>query len=268
MIIRTLQGFVTPLCMLTAGDQAHSLPLPKSLIDFRSEAGEPKSRAKWRSFWSTQLAPKHRKDTVDHYSEYAKELTLLFPDRALRRVLDIGCGNGAMFEPLGFDKADYTGVDFSPSMIAAFAERHPKLRLVVANGDQYRDHRKYDLILCNSVVQYFDSAMLAQWLGNAVTMLAPDGCIVIGSVPWQTLRFRYYAGELSGDLPPAWLAALRIAKSLYSDQIGHWYSVREVATLGEQHGLRSEVFGSVLYGYRFHLRLSRLDQAGGDADEK
>jgi SAM-dependent methyltransferase len=230
-------------------------------------SGEPKIRARWRSFWAKQVTPQHREDTSDHYSRYAKELTLLFPARACRMVLDIGCGNGAMFEPLGFDKADYTGVDFSPSMIAVFAKRYPKLRLVVANGDEYRDARSYDLILCNSVVQYFDSAMLDRWLGNAVAMLAPDGCIVIGSVPWRSLRFRYYTGELTGELPPAWLAALRIAKSLLSDKIGHWYSVREVTALGEQHGLRSEVFGSVLYGYRFHIRMSRIGAAGGSAGE-
>jgi hypothetical protein len=40
---------------------------------------EPKIRARWRSFWAKQVTPQHREGTSDHYSRYAKELTLLFP---------------------------------------------------------------------------------------------------------------------------------------------------------------------------------------------
>jgi Phytochelatin synthase len=40
VISRTLQGFVTALCLLTAGARAETLPIPESLIDFRSESGE------------------------------------------------------------------------------------------------------------------------------------------------------------------------------------------------------------------------------------
>ena len=223
-------------------------------------------RSTWRSFWGEQTSPQHKEATPDHYRRYAKELALVFPERPFRRVLDVGCGNGAMFELLGFDQAEYTGVDFSDSMINAFAQRCPRLRLVVANADEYHDHYKYDLIFCNAVVQYFDIRMLDQWLGNAAAMLAQDGAIVIGSIPWKTFRLRYHAGELTGKQPAQWRAALRVIKSLRSDRIGRWYSVREITDLGTRHGLRSEIFGSVLYSYRFHLRMSRRGPIGVPTD--
>jgi hypothetical protein len=40
VISRTLQGLVTALCLLTAGAQAETLPVPDNLVDFRSEVGE------------------------------------------------------------------------------------------------------------------------------------------------------------------------------------------------------------------------------------
>src|SRR5918996_5008609 len=99
--------------------------------------------SRWHPFWARQVTPQHREDTAAHYVRYGRELRLLLPERPIRKVLDIGCGNGALFEPLGFDRTDYTGVDFSESMLAVFARRHPQVRLVVAGGDEYRDDCKY-----------------------------------------------------------------------------------------------------------------------------
>jgi 2-polyprenyl-3-methyl-5-hydroxy-6-metoxy-1,4-benzoquinol methylase len=221
---------------------------------------------RWRSYWADQLAPHHREDTPEHYRRYANELALILPERVPRMVLDVGCGNGALFELLGFNHAQYTGIDFSKSMLTAFAQRYPTLRLVAARADEYRDRREYDLIFCNAVVQYFDLPMFDQWLGNATAMLAPDGFIVIGSIPWKTLRLRYQTGELSGGQSTRWHTAPRVIKSWLSDKIGRWYSVREVTALGARHGLRSEIFGSVLYNYRFHVRMSRRGTIGVPTD--
>jgi 2-polyprenyl-3-methyl-5-hydroxy-6-metoxy-1,4-benzoquinol methylase len=215
-------------------------------------------RSRWRSFWAKQTTPLSRDDIPDHDRLHARELALMFPERPLRMVLEVGCGNGALFEPLGFDQAEYTGLDYSEKMIAAFAQRYPQLRLFVADAHEYRDNRQYDLIFCNSVVQYFDMQMFDQWLQNAAAMLARDGVIVIGQIPWKTLRLRYCSGELTGRQPSRWRMAKGAMKSLLGfDAFGRWYSVGEIAALGARHGLRSEIFGSLFYSYRFHARMSR-----------
>jgi SAM-dependent methyltransferase len=211
-----------------------------------------------QSFWNGQILPKHREDTQEHYCCFAKELTLLLSDRSFCTVLDIGCGNGALFEPLGFNKTEYTGVDFSETMICSFRKRYPQLRLIVARGEDYCEKRTYDLIFSNAVIQYFSRSMFARFLRNASAMLADDGRLIIASIPWRSAYLRYHTGELGGQTPPAWRAALRILISLRSDTMGRWYSVREVNTLGRAHGFRTEVFGSVHYCYRFHVRMRQL----------
>jgi hypothetical protein len=99
--------------------------------------------------------------------------------------------------------------------------------------------------------------MFARMLTNAVAMLAPGGYLIVGSVLWRTLRLRYYTGELTGQRANLIRRAYRIGVGLVKDQMGSWYSFGEVARLGEQYGLRSELFGSVNYPYRFHVRMTR-----------
>ena len=70
-----------------------------------------------------------------------------------------------MSELLGFNQLEYTGIDCSELMIAAFVQRCPQLHLVVANADGYRDYRQYDVFFCDAVVQYLDIATFDRWLG-------------------------------------------------------------------------------------------------------
>jgi SAM-dependent methyltransferase len=216
------------------------------------------ARHSWREYWYQKTTSLPREDTGAFYQRQADELRLLFLSRPLRRVLELGCGNGVLYERLSFDELDYTGVDFSPSMLRIFADRHPRVRLVTCDAEDYRDEvRGYDLIFSNQLVQYFDRDMFARMLTNAVAMLAPGGYLIVGSVLWRTLRLRYYTGELTGQRANLIRRAYRIGVGLVKDQMGSWYSFGEVARLGEQYGLRSELFGSVNYPYRFHVRMTR-----------
>ncbi|WGF87855.1 class I SAM-dependent methyltransferase [Marinivivus vitaminiproducens] len=212
----------------------------------------------WHAYWEGKTCPMHREATSEHYGHYAEELKLLLPDIASRRVLDIGCGDGALFEPLGFQRAQYTGVDFAASMLDRFAERHPEARLIHANAEDYCDEHEYDLIFCNAVVQYFNIGMFNRWICNAATMLASDGCLVIASIPWRSLRSRYRSGELDGHVPAFGSTSLHAVVGLARDGIGRWYSAVEVVRCGLRHDLASQVYGSVNYPYRFHARLRHL----------
>jgi SAM-dependent methyltransferase len=212
-------------------------------------------RRSWRRYWSERTDPLHRDDSAEFYRLHAGELRLLIP-RPSSRVLELGCGNGALFELLGFDKADYTGVDFSPAMLDAFRDRHPGARLVLAEGEGYRESAQYDLIFSSALVQYLDERRFARLIANARTMLTPTGCMVAASIPCRALRLRYYTGVLSGRRANRLRSAYRIAAGLARDGIGNWYSFDQVVRLGEQQGLHSELFGSMCYPYRFHVRMT------------
>ena len=146
----------------------------------------------WRAFWQHKVDPEHRSSSPDHYAKYSRELSLIIGDVTDKRVLELGCGSGSLFDSLGFGLAPaYRGVDFSESMLAQFRSFHPQVDLICADASAYRDNQLYDLIFSNAVAQYFDQDMFHHSVENAVQMLAPGGQIFIGSVPWKTARRGY-----------------------------------------------------------------------------
>jgi cyclopropane fatty-acyl-phospholipid synthase-like methyltransferase len=211
---------------------------------------------KWHCFWSTQSDPLYSSTSEEHRQGHARELALLFLDKPPQCVLEIGCGDGALFVLLGFDCVQYIGVDFSSSMLAAFRVRHPNVNLIHTSADIYQDGCKYDLIFSNQVLQYLDCRMLRRMMSNITDMLAPDGCLILGSIPWRVARFSYYTDELHGQILSSLRRTRAIIAGLLGSKIGRWYSPVELISLGQRHGLKSEVFGSLQYPYRFHVRMT------------
>src|ERR1700682_1716408 len=105
---------------------------------------------KWRAFWSDQDSPLHRRDSPEFHRALAKELRILFGDNSPKRVLEIGCANGAVFEFLGFEPLKYRGIDFSARLLAQFKFKYPTVELECLEASSYIDHQnKYDLIFSN-----------------------------------------------------------------------------------------------------------------------
>src|SRR5262245_39842981 len=111
---------------------------------------------KWRKYWEGKTAPLHRVDSEDFYRKFAQEMKVLLGEEPPTSVLDIGCGTGAFYKPLGFDRTDYKGVDFSDSMLKEFRATHGDVKLECHDGSDYRDDRTYDLIFSLGVIQNFD----------------------------------------------------------------------------------------------------------------
>jgi SAM-dependent methyltransferase len=214
---------------------------------------------RWRSYWAYQTTPQYAREDEEHYREYAAELRLLFPDPPPARVLDIGCGNGALYRHLAFDKCErYLGVDFSERMLGVFRESNPGVDLVHADGASYRTGEEFDLIFSSQVAQYWNRNQLTEHLDNALTMLAPDGMIAITGIPWARMRFAYSRGDMTGgkrsSLPGA---ILRFGNELARRGLGEWYDFPDSSRLAARHGLRSAFYGSIHYPYRFHAVLRR-----------
>lgn len=210
---------------------------------------------KWRAYWSDKTLPEHDPDTPEFYRFHARELRLLFDEKPPRRVLEIGCGNGALYPLLGFDHTKYRGVDFSPSMLAIFKSRHPEVNLGCEEVSSYIDTKnKYDLIFSNAVVQNLDRVMLDSHFACARAMVHKESLFVCGSIPWKALRWRYFGGSIPGSMPVKLLSLpfrlLRIA--LFGDPVGYWYHPREIAQLAERHGFSAKFYGSIAYMHRFH----------------
>lgn len=112
-----------------------------------------------------------------------------------RRVLELGCGTGMVLYQVAPHCERYVGVDLSPHALHLIDQHSQSLgwnnvRLLqgAADSDAVHDALKadeqtFDLLVINSVAQYFPSAdYLAEVIKRAVEVLTPNGQIFIGDV--------------------------------------------------------------------------------------
>ena len=210
---------------------------------------------KWKTYWSDKVLPWHPLETPEFYSLHARELKVLFGEELPIRVLEIGCGNGALYPYFGFRPETYRGIDFSPSMLAVFRAKHPEVHLECCEGSSYVDREnKYDLIFSSSVIQHFDLPMLDTHFSCARSMMEKDSLFVCGSIPWRVHRWNFHMGVCEGGKRPGILRRLktRMKLAFYDDLIGRWYEMDEIKNLADRHGFSVAFYGSLAYPYRFH----------------
>ncbi len=216
----------------------------------------------FRTWWSRQRDSHHTKRAdVDVHAIAAGEISLLAGPTDVRRILDLCCGAGEVFDHLGLAADGYLGVDYSAEMIAAFRDRHPELDLEVWDASTFRTSRQFDLIMVNFALQYLDPAAVRRLLRNARGMLSPGGRLVLTSVPRRSLRPMYIEGGAAAEpRPPSPVQRLRgldaRIRRRRRDDLGNWYEPGEVAAWARQEGLRASAFGSLVYPYRFSLVLT------------
>jgi amino acid adenylation domain-containing protein/non-ribosomal peptide synthase protein (TIGR01720 family) len=117
------------------------------------------------------------------------------------RILEIGCGTGLLLYRLAPACERYVAVDFSqPALqqITAHTLGRPEfanLRLHQSTADQLdKIENDFDLVILNSVVQYFPSIdYLRRVLANAISKVRAGGAIFIGDIRNFALLDAYHA---------------------------------------------------------------------------
>ena len=127
-----------------------------------------------------------RADLPAIYRHQARVLDWLTEGRSVHRVLELGCGDGRLYDSLDRPWQEYWGVDFRVAEIEAFRTRHPELRLYDADAATFRVDQRFDLIFSVAMIQYFDLDMLRLHLENAHAMLADDGVLVLADFAWKS----------------------------------------------------------------------------------
>jgi SAM-dependent methyltransferase/acyl carrier protein len=128
-----------------------------------------------------------------------------------RRVLEIGCGTGILLFRIAPCCEQYIGTDFSAVALDYVRREMERLQQDFSNtllfertADDFSDFAdgSFDLVLLNSVVQYFPSASyLVDVLRNAVRATAPGGSIFLGDVRSLPLREALHAAVTLHNAP-------------------------------------------------------------------
>ena len=127
----------------------------------------------------------------------APVVELLSPQRG-ERILDLGCGDGALTESLTAAGSIVTGVDTSPAMLRAARARGLDARL--ASGDALTFLREFDAVFSNAALH---------WMPNAAAVLA---CVARALKPGG--RFVAEMGGLGN------IAAIRVALQAVLNEYG------------------------------------------------
>jgi trans-aconitate methyltransferase len=118
--------------------------------------------------------PQRYNTNAGFVAELGSPLLDLLQPQAGERILDLGCGEGALTEKLAATGATVVGVDASPDQVAAARRRGLDAR--VMNGEALSFDREFDAVLSNAALHWMlnPDAVLA----GAARALRPGGRFV------------------------------------------------------------------------------------------
>ncbi|MBD2460792.1 amino acid adenylation domain-containing protein [Oscillatoria sp. FACHB-1407] len=171
----------------TLYNQTYQSRTPHSLSGERSQTARPTphfNTTGWNSSYTGEPIPLEQMQ--EWVSDRVQQILALNP----RRVLEIGCGTGLLLFQIAPHCQKYVGTDFSSvslesiqNQLSALNLPHVELLQRVATDFEDIDLASFDVVILNSIVQYFPSQpYLLQVLEGALQAVTPGGVVFIGDV--------------------------------------------------------------------------------------
>ncbi|MFE9735464.1 class I SAM-dependent methyltransferase [Streptomyces sp. NPDC005863] len=114
------------------------------------------------------------------------------------KVMDFGCGDGRVAIPLRDLGYDVAGVDASPRMLAALAERAASLPVFQSDGSDFGKHlgrRKFDAVYCLAVLIHHSYEAGEQLIARLRAVVRKGGLLILD---WPTADQPAEASEWIG----------------------------------------------------------------------
>lgn len=112
-------------------------------------------------------------------------------------VLDVGCGNGRLVSGLP-DKIDYTGFDFSETLLAEARKRYPERDFFLRDAvyeSSWRTLGKYDAIFCVAVIHHLPERKQQLFVLKKMREHCQDNGLLFLSV-WNLWQERFAQAHL------------------------------------------------------------------------
>ncbi|WP_275581179.1 non-ribosomal peptide synthetase [Mycobacterium riyadhense] len=166
----------------------------------------------WNSSYTGQPIP------LEHMQQWRAAAVDRIGGLAPQRVLEIGVGSGLLLSQLAPRCAEYWATDFSAPTIDTLRHalatqpwgQRVQLRVQPADATDGLPHNHFDVVILNSVVQYFPSAAyLLDVLTAALQLLTPGGALFLGDIRNLTLQPAFSTAIARADTPQAPTATIR-----------------------------------------------------------
>lgn len=168
-------------------------------------------------------------DKFHFVHQYGEDVLGLVTAKPGSRVVDLGCGNGALTAKLAERGYRVIGLDASPDMVAMARERHPDLDFGMADAVTFQLEEKTDVIFSNAVLHWIDADKQPAMLKNLAAQLNPGGELVCE-----------LGGKGCAETVHRALEARFAARGLVYPRVFYFPSIGEYAPLLEQAGFRVE----------------------------
>jgi len=112
------------------------------------------------------------------------------------KVLDLGCGNGRLYDVLKEKKVDYTGVDQSSGMIEKARENHPGVSFEVGDmADLNFPDQSFDVLFSVASFHHLPGRPLRKQSAAEMRRLLKKNGILILTV-WNLFQWKYFSSFL------------------------------------------------------------------------
>lgn len=177
--------------------------------------------------------------TRDYVWNDVKPLFGMVPPNAT--VLDIGCGNGRLYQELAKNQVNYIGIDSADRLIEVAKQKYPEARFIVADMTKIPLQEGIaDVIFSIASFHHLPTDELRiQALREMKRLLKPDGKVIM--LNWNLYsnwaRGKDFSSDENGDFYIPWKDA---KKQVLATRYYHGFMLEDLHDLAEQAGLMIE----------------------------